>query len=339
MFAVDAASGVITTTAALDHEALAAYTITATATDTGGLSTSSDFGIAVTNVNETPVGEADAVAIDEDAVSPNLWTQLLGNDHDPDAGDTLAISAVDTAGTLGTVTFDAATQTLTYAADNDAFDYLATGDTATDTFTYTVTDADGLTSTAVVTMTVTAIADGVVKHGGWRCDTLYGTAGEDKLFGGFGKDKLYGLDGHDELHGGFGSDLLDGGTGNDALYGGTGNDTMIGGEGHDTFHFGWLGGHDTVTDFNTSEDTIVLEDGEWIAHSRVRDVNHDGVKDLVLTLGLGTSVTLLGVSDIDQVSIEGDNGHHGHNGHHGFSFGGLFDHIGLGRAFDFSHGF
>lgn len=333
VFAIDAATGVITTTVALDYEALAAYTITATATDSGGLSTSSDFAIAVTNVNEAPIAEADAVAIDEDATSGNLWTQLLGNDHDPDAGDTLAISAVDTAGTLGTVTFDAASQTLTYAADNDAFDYLATGETATDSFTYTITDAEGLTSTAVVTLTVTAIADGVVQYGTWRSDTLYGTSGEDKLYGGFGNDKLYGLDGHDELHGGFGADLLDGGTGNDALYSGMGNDTMTGGAGHDTFHFGWLGGRDTVTDFNVDEDTIVLEDGVWIANSKVRDVDHDGVQDLILTLGGGTSVTLLGVSDIDQVSIAGD------GEHRGFAFAGLLQDLEHGKLVDLAHGF
>ena len=335
LFAVDAATGVITTTAVLDHEAVAAYTITGTATDTGGLSTSADFTVTVSDVNEAPIGHGDALAINEDATSANLWTQLLANDQDPDAGETLAISAVDTTATLGTVSFDAASHTLTYAADNDAFDYLATGDTATDSFSYTVTDAQGLSSTAVVTLTVTAIADGVVEYGTWRSDTLYGTAGEDKLFGGFGKDTLYGLDGHDELHGGFGADVLDGGAGNDALYSGMGNDTMTGGSGHDTFHFGWLGGKDTVTDFNVSQDSIVLEDGTWLSKSKVKDVDHDGINDLVLTLGGGTSVTLLGVSNINQVSIiGGDEDHHG-----GFLCDLFHPGLALGKLVDLSHGF
>ncbi|WP_163484962.1 Ig-like domain-containing protein, partial [Escherichia coli] len=67
----------------------------------------------------------------------------------------------NTTGTLGHVVFDPAHQTLQYVADADAFDALAPGATATDSFTYTVTDAGGLTSTATVTVTVTGIADGV----------------------------------------------------------------------------------------------------------------------------------------------------------------------------------
>ena len=333
LFVVDPETGIVTTTAALDHEAMAAYTLTATATDSAGLATSAEFAVGVGDVNEAPVGVADAVAIDEDATSANLWSQLLGNDQDPDAGDTLAISAVDTTGTLGTVSFDAASHTLTYAADNDAFDYLATGETATDSFTYTVTDADGLSSTAVVTLTVTAIADGVVEYGTLKSDVITGTAGEDKLYGGFGKDQLCGLDGHDELHGGFGADLLDGGAGNDALYAGMGNDTMTGGSGHDSFHFGWVNGHNTVTDFDVTEDTLVLEDGVWIVNSRVRDVDHDGIDDLVLTLGCGTSVTLLGVSELDTVSIAGA------DEQHGFAFGTLLDNLAQERAVDLAHGF
>jgi hypothetical protein len=63
---------------------------------------------------------ADAIAVDEDATSDNLWSLLLGNDRDPDAGDTLSISAVSGSGTLGSLIFDPATQTLRYVADNDA---------------------------------------------------------------------------------------------------------------------------------------------------------------------------------------------------------------------------
>ena len=57
----------------------------------------------------------------------NLWTTLLANDSDPDAGNTLSILSVDTTGTQGHVLFDAGTQSLRYVADADAFDALATG--------------------------------------------------------------------------------------------------------------------------------------------------------------------------------------------------------------------
>ncbi len=176
LFAVDATTGVVTTTAALDYEAVKTYQIVARATDTGGLSTDHGFTIVVDDVNEAPVATADAVAVDEDATTANLWSTLLGNDRDPDTGQTLSIVKVDTSDTLGSVIFDAATQTLKYVADHDAFDALATGASQVDRFTYTVSDGNGLTSTASVAVTVTGIADGVVRTGSIFSDTLTGTA-------------------------------------------------------------------------------------------------------------------------------------------------------------------
>ncbi|MDQ3140130.1 MAG: Ig-like domain-containing protein, partial [Pseudomonadota bacterium] len=60
-----------------------------------------------------PVANDDAVAVDEDGDSGNLWSQLLANDSDAD-GDALTISAVDGSGTLGSLVFDADTQSLHY---------------------------------------------------------------------------------------------------------------------------------------------------------------------------------------------------------------------------------
>ncbi|MEP9360968.1 Calx-beta domain-containing protein [Sphingomonas sp. KR3-1] len=274
--------------------------------------------------NQAPVAHNDSAAVNEDATSANLWTSLLANDTDPE-GQPLSISAVNTSGTLGHVVFDAAHQSLQYVADADAFDALAPGATATDHFSYTVTDAGGLTSTATVTVTVTGVADGVVRIGTIGNDTLNGTAGEDTLWGSLGNDTLNGLGGHDlldgslgndvlnggdgndKLYGGLGKDELHGGTGNDALYGGLGNDKLWGDAGADSFHFSWLEGNDTIYDFNTSQDQIVLDDGVRVTGTQVKDVNHDGVNDLVLKFSLGGSATLLGVSNASQVHIvEGD---------------------------------
>ncbi|MFL9842786.1 Ig-like domain-containing protein, partial [Sphingomonas sp. ST-64] len=161
-------------------------------TDSAGASIQQDFTIAVGDVNEAPVAAADAVAVDEDATSANLWATLLGNDHDVDAGQTLSISAVDTTGTLGHLIFDPTHQTLQYVADADAFDALANGAVAVDTFSYTVTDGNGLTSTATVSVDVTGIADGITRTGSIFADTLNGTAGEDRLSGRLGNDTLNG---------------------------------------------------------------------------------------------------------------------------------------------------
>ena len=133
-------------TAAHTYAAAGSYTATVTVTITGA--------------NDGPTAVNDAAAVNEDATTANLAASLLANDTDPDAGDTKTIVSVNAAGTtLGTVSFNAGTQTLTYAADKAAADSLGVGQTATDTFTYTMQDSAGATSTATVTMTVTGIND------------------------------------------------------------------------------------------------------------------------------------------------------------------------------------
>lgn len=254
--------------------------------------------------NEAPVGVDDGVNVDEDATTANLWDLLLANDTDPDAEDVHSIVGVDSAGTLGTVIFHAATQTLRYVADHDAFDALPPGETFVDRFTYTLTDQHGLTSTATVEVTVTGLADGIRIEAANGGGTASGTGGEDFLFGGNGADAIYGLDGHDLLAGGNGSDRLFGGAGNDLLAGGNGKDMLSGGEGADQFLFGRGGGADTVIDFDVLLDSIALEDGVQVAGHRSGDFNGDGVQDLSIAFTRGGgSVTLLGVSDFGSVNI------------------------------------
>ncbi len=104
--------------------------------------------------------------------------------------------------------------------------------------TTTIAIINGLTGTAVITLTV---SDGqisstitvTVKVGGNGSDTLVGTDGTDILFG---------QNGNDTLFGGGGIDLLSGGKGDDRLTGGADADHFDGGQ-----------GSDTATDFNQSE--------------------------------------------------------------------------------------
>lgn len=293
--------------------------------DTPARGTDHDPQIAsflIARPNQAPVAVADSVAINEDATTDNIAALLLGNDRDPNPGDTIRITAVDDSATLGSIIFDPVTQTLRYVADDPSFDAIAPGATVTDTFTYTITDSRGLTSTATVTVTVTGLADGIIRNGTSAADILVGTADEDQLFGltgndllngqgandqlfgGSGNDRLLGGDGNDGLFGGLGTDILEGGNGNDRLFGEGGADTLTGGAGADIFVFGSANGRDTITDFDTVLDRILLENGIDVLNSVVSDVNRDGRADLTLNFSTGNSVALLGVSDINLVAID-----------------------------------
>ncbi len=127
---------------------------------------------------------ADTVYVDEDATTGNLWPALRSNDTDADAGTVLTITAVDTTGTLGSLIFDAATQSLRYVADANSFDELAFGAIATDTFGYTLSDGVN-TATATVTVNVTGLADINVGY--------FPTPGNNTFTGNDGEDELFGL--------------------------------------------------------------------------------------------------------------------------------------------------
>ncbi|GAA4013992.1 hypothetical protein GCM10022280_10460 [Sphingomonas swuensis] len=301
-FTVDA-EGVVRTTQPLNFEAVPSFVLKARVTDGAGLTSTGDVTVTVGDVNEAPNAAADSIAVNEDATSGNLWSQLIGNDSDPDAGDALTISAAGTAGTYGSLVFDPATQTLRYVADNDAFDALAPGTTATDSFSYTVTDKGGLSSKATVNVTVTGIDDGIALAGGNGNDQLAGTGGEDRLAGENGNDRLFGLDGHDRLDGGSGNDQLYGGTGNDLLIGGKGDDSLEGGAGRDSFVFAGQSGNDVIRDFDLVNDKLVFE-GTGIRNAQQLDANSDGITDLKLVLTGGGSVTLLGIASLDGVTTE-----------------------------------
>ena len=142
-----------------------ALNVVVTATDIGGLSASSTFALNVANINDTPTANADTGNATDggDAVQLNP-ADLLANDTDPDFihGDVLNIVGVSQAAS------GAAVSLLNGAVQYDIgtlYQYLAQGQTATDTFTYTASDTSGATSTATVTMTITGVNDAPVTTG------------------------------------------------------------------------------------------------------------------------------------------------------------------------------
>ena len=107
--------------------------------------------------NHPPLAENDAAVTDEDNPVTVISPGVLINDFDPDVYDLLLVTAVDTSGTVGTVVRWGPRGTFTYDP-NGQFEYLQAGDTTTDSFTYTVSDASGDTDTATVTITIHGVS-------------------------------------------------------------------------------------------------------------------------------------------------------------------------------------
>ena len=79
-----------------------------------------------------------------------LAIDVLANDSDPDAGTTLAVTAV-TDPAKGSAAIDPGGTSVTYTPDPDA--------NGTDTFDYTVSDGDGGSASASVTVTIAPVND------------------------------------------------------------------------------------------------------------------------------------------------------------------------------------
>jgi Ca2+-binding RTX toxin-like protein len=190
------------------------------------------FTIATTNVNEGPTARNDSgYTLQTDGSIRIAIADLLANDSDPDAGDTLRIVAVDNASN-GSVRIDGSDIIFTGAVN-------AIGEA---TFSYTAADAAGLASTATVSLAITDPLNRII-----------GTESGDRLWGTFGADRILGLAGADQIHAGFGDDVIDGGAGDDRIWGGFGDDLARGGAGEDLI-FGDFG--DDVLDGGAGDDRL-----------------------------------------------------------------------------------
>lgn len=109
--------------------------------------------VTVVGVNDTPIAVDDAVRTDENRP---ITVDVRANDRDVDDG-LLDVVAVDTSGTRGAVTINE-DGTLTYDPFG-AFDALGAGEQATDSFGYTVRDADGGIDTATVRVSIDGLND------------------------------------------------------------------------------------------------------------------------------------------------------------------------------------
>ena len=135
--------------------------------------------ITVTGVNDAPVAVNDTDSVNEDATVTRTTgsSLLMADDSDADDDDSFTVTQIavtgasnsavssgttnsdgtSVTGTYGTLVVGA-NGTYTYVADQSAADDLDAGDTATDSFTYTISDGTN-TDTATLILTVTGVND------------------------------------------------------------------------------------------------------------------------------------------------------------------------------------
>lgn len=144
--------------------------------DGAGVQSTAQVTVTVAGANDAPAARADSVTVAKN--SGPVTIDVLSNDTDIDAGDTKAVVAVDgsetpgwieliliygvgvgqwhpgTPAIQGTVSVSADGQSVVYDP-GEAFASLAVGETATESFRYTMTDSAGAESTGTVAVTIT----------------------------------------------------------------------------------------------------------------------------------------------------------------------------------------
>ncbi|HZF35194.1 MAG TPA: Ig-like domain-containing protein [Candidatus Angelobacter sp.] len=131
----------------------ATQTFTYLASDGRGGTDTATVTLTITGKNDAPVASGDAVTTNEDTAVTIAPASLLGNDTDIDAGDTLTISSVQGA-TNGSVALVSGNVVFTPATNYNG----------PASFTYTVSDGHGGTSTATVNVTVNSVNDAPVAN-------------------------------------------------------------------------------------------------------------------------------------------------------------------------------
>lgn len=257
----------------------------------GSLTTSANFTVQIDAVNDAPVVDPISFSVRKEGAFNGRFG---GVDVESDP-ITYSVGSAS-----GTVEFDSEGN-FTYDP-NGAFNFLRPGQTRTDDFFLTATDAKGASFSTTVEVTVVGtdriIGDGqneVLRgttandriNGLGGKDTIFGSSGNDTLIGSSGADKLIGQAGHDKIQGGGGNDILNGGggrdilkagQGRDKLLAGAGRDTLEGGGGADQFIFGAENGFNLIRDFQNGADKIKIKGGaSTFDQLRISEVQGDAI--------------------------------------------------------------
>ncbi|MEQ9621877.1 Ig-like domain-containing protein [Coleofasciculus chthonoplastes] len=248
--------------------------------------------LAIASVNDNPVsGDDQATTLENTAVT----IDILANDSDPVEGDSVFIDSFDAISLLGSTISQDDNGTPNDLTDDQLVYTPEFGFVGTDSFTYTISDGNGGTSTATVDVVVEPIQD----------MTLFGTPLDDTLVANIGDDTLFGLTGEDILNGKAGDDFADGGADDDQLQGEAGNDTLLGNSGND-FLDGGEG--DDILDGDTGDDILFGDLGnDTLNGGGDRDFLSGGVGDDLLDGGTGSD-RLLGGAGADKFRLQSGTG-------------------------------
>ena len=145
------------------------YTVLQTNVD-GTSSHTASFTVTITGTNDAPTVSAFSNgSITEDAATPDLTTTVSVDFSDVDLSDTLSYSAVKASGSLGgslvllnsddSGATAAGSVSYTYSVPNSATQFLAAGQTASETFTISAADGHGGSVSQTVTVTITGTND------------------------------------------------------------------------------------------------------------------------------------------------------------------------------------
>jgi VCBS repeat-containing protein len=144
-----------------------ARTVTFTVTDDTALSGSATRGITVAAVNDPPSAVNDSGTTNEDTPLNVAAPGVLANDTDVDPGDTKTVVRLNGTTTLTQALPSGASVTINANGSYTynpltAFQNLSTGQSASDSFTYTMADGAGAQSTATVNLTINGVSDAPV---------------------------------------------------------------------------------------------------------------------------------------------------------------------------------
>ncbi|XKW98462.1 tandem-95 repeat protein [Tenacibaculum maritimum] len=187
LFTIDAATGAVTLPGQdfenpADANGDNVYEVEVTVTDADGNTDKATVAITVTNVNDTPTGVDDNLIVEEDSTSgiDNQINVGINDDLGIDGGDGDNYSLDPANGpNNGTVS----------EVSDGVFEYIPNPDfTGNDSFTYIITDANGDTDTAIVTVTVSPVPDS-------QDDTVTTTEDTAVIVGIYGNDNDIPTDG------------------------------------------------------------------------------------------------------------------------------------------------